>query len=115
MPGRPGSDLGWFSGSAEIRRTRRAGKSRRSQHISLWSVEYPELTVPEVCVTTSRGFTSAVARNLARRRTRGCIIDLRSDLEPGKRHLVECHPGTEKVDYQKLVMEIRELISGKNQ
>lgn len=58
-----------------------------------------------------RGFKRAVDRNLVRRRLRGCIMGVRDLLEPGHVYLIECKPGAELVDYQKLVNEVESLIS----
>lgn len=66
---------------------------------------------PLLGVVAGRGFRGSVERNRARRRVRGCVMELRHLLEPGRSYLIECRPGTEKTNYQKLVIEIEAILS----
>lgn len=66
---------------------------------------------PRAGVITGRGFGKAVERNLARRRVRGCIVEMRHLLEPGNSYLVECRPGAQSANYQLLVSEISSILS----
>lgn len=63
-------------------------------------------------VVPGRGFKKAVERNLARRRVRGCIMDMRELLEPGYGYLIECRPGVQSENYQKLAGELGEILAG---
>jgi RNase P protein component len=65
----------------------------------------------EVAVVTGRGFPNAVRRNMAKRRVRGGLLDVRTLLEPGRRYLLEGRAGVDRVDYQLLVTEIENILS----
>ncbi|MDD5747524.1 MAG: ribonuclease P protein component [Actinomycetota bacterium] len=59
----------------------------------------------------AHGFRRAVDRNLAKRRAKGCLYDLRDFLKPGNLYIVICRPGSEAMDYQVLVNDIKKAIS----
>ena len=63
-------------------------------------------------VVAGRGFGKAVERNRARRRVRGCIMEMRELLEPGSVYLVECRPGAESTNYQLLARELGAILAG---
>ena len=62
-------------------------------------------------IVTSKGFRSAVARNRAKRRARGSIMDARGLLRPGHAYLIECRPGADEVDYQILAEDIESILT----
>lgn len=64
-----------------------------------------------VGIVLSKGYRNAVDRNLAKRRGRGCIIDLREMLKPGHEYLIEYRPGAARINYQKLVNEVKDILS----
>ncbi len=107
-----------ISKSRDIRYLRRTGRFVRGENVFAWvsrdgcgrNGKEPG-AVPRVGVIAGRGFDGAVPRNRARRRVRGCVMDLRHLLEPGCSYLFLCRHGTEKVDYQILVNEIRTILS----
>jgi len=113
MPEEDGPGLRWVTGSKEIRSIRRAGMLQRGSLVYVWTSEgVPhEADRAEVALVTGRGFKGAIARNLAKRRLRGSVLEKRDLLEPGKRYLIEGRPGLENVDYQILVIEISDLLS----
>lgn len=112
MPEEDGPGLRWVTGSKEIRSIRRAGILQRGSLVFVWTSESVpnEADHAAVALVTRRGFKGAVARNLAKRRLRGSVLDKRDLLEPGKRYLIEGRPGLEKVYYQILVNEISDLL-----
>lgn len=106
---------GRITRSGDIRSLRRTGRFFRGDNVSIWVLvegrtgEDPP--PPLLGVVTGRGFRGAVERNRARRRVKGCLNQLENILEPGGSYLVECRPGSEKVDYQNLVTEIESILS----
>jgi ribonuclease P protein component len=66
--------------------------------------------VPVVGIAPARGFNTAVKRNLAKRRVRSCLLDLRHLLKPGTCYLVQFRPGVENREYQILVEEMRSIL-----
>jgi ribonuclease P protein component len=107
---RVGPGLRWITGSREIRSIRRTGKLFRGTHVFV-RVAHGASGEPAVALVTGRGFSGAVARNLAKRRLRGGVLDERDLLMPGRTYMVEGRPGAEEIDYQLLVNEIHELLS----
>ena len=114
MPEPTGPRMRGLTRSGDIRRTRRLGRRVGGPHVVIWVLEGEgDDDSPTVGVVTSRGFTGATARNMAKRRVRGGIMDVRRLLKPGATYLIECRPGAESVDYQLLVIELTELFSRK--
>ena len=113
MTGQDGSTFRWISSPREIIRLRRTGTLRRGKLLSVWIAPGTDAegNVPAACVVAGRGFNKAVKRNKAKRRTIGALMDSRGLLEHGRRYLIECRPGAEEEDYQKLVIELRWAIS----
>ena len=64
-----------------------------------------------VGVVTGKRFGNSVSRNRAKRRVRGCIMDLRQLLRPGMDYLIECRQALQDVDYQYLVTETGDILS----
>lgn len=52
-----------------------------------------------------------MSRNLAKRRLRGALLDSREAIEPGRMYLFEARPGTDRADYQLLVIEVETALS----
>jgi ribonuclease P protein component len=101
----------WISDSREIQSLRRKGDLLRSNRILMWVTgDDGPLGEPRVGVVMGSGFRTAVERNLAKRRIRGCVQDLRRLLAPGRSYLVEGRPGIERYDYQKLVNSVEKLL-----
>jgi ribonuclease P protein component len=113
MTGYQHAGLRWITKSSQIRSAREEGVFLRGEHLFAWvsAVTGTESTPPAVGIVLRRGFKRAVDRNLVRRRLHGCIMELRNMLKPGCVYLIECKPGTETIDYQLLVNEIKSLIS----
>lgn len=82
------------------------------EHVTLWILkdDRPGGSV-SVGVVAGRGYKKAVDRNLAKRRTRGCIIERKQKLKPGYRYLFECRKSAGIVSYQYLVADVEKLIS----
>lgn len=114
MAFREKSGLRWVSSPSEIRRLRKVGKPHRAGPVSLWTAPAPEGStgLPTAGVVAGRGFKGAVSRNLARRRTKGAVLELRELLAEDRCYLVECRPGAESLNYQKLVNILKCLITG---
>jgi ribonuclease P protein component len=114
MTRKKGAGIRWIKGSRDIRSLRRTGRFSRGTFIFAWAspVSGESLDLPLVGVVSGRGFGKAIERNLARRRVRGCIMDMRHLLEPGIGYLVECRPGAQSADYQLLVNELGEILAG---
>jgi ribonuclease P protein component len=110
---RVGPGLRWITVSREIRSIRRASKLLRGKHVFVRVADDASDAggEPAVALVTGRGFSGAAARNLAKRRIRGGVLDKRDLLLPGRRYMVEGRPGAEEIDYQILVNEIHELLS----
>jgi len=98
---------GRISSPVEIVSIRRSGKQYRGRFVRIWAAR--GAGGKRVAVTCGRGFKGAVSRNLAKRRVRGCIMELRPEMTPGTDFVVECRPGAEGADYQNLVNDVREL------
>ena len=113
MTGDQGAGLRWITNSSQIRSARKKGIFFRGDHMFAWVSQESvvEPGPPVVGIVLRRGFKRAVDRNVVRRRLRGCIMELRDLLEPGRVYLIECKPGAEKVNYQILVIEVQSLIS----
>lgn len=114
MTGVKGARIARLSGSRDIRHLRKAGRFSRGGLVHVWaSPDAPEGdSPPSLCVVTGRGFGRAVDRNRAKRRVRGCVMEMRHILEPGRSYLVECRPGVERADYQLLVNELGKALAG---
>lgn len=101
-----------ISSTKEIAAARR-GRPVRGKFMLVWR-SGPEAgsdgQPPSVGVVLARGFGNAIGRNRAKRRVRGCIMDLRQRFEPGVRYLIQCRPGTEKADYQLLVNDLDDIL-----
>jgi ribonuclease P protein component len=112
MPG-DGPGLQWITASNEIRSVRKSGKLYRGDHVFVWVLDSAsEAGEPAaVAVVTGRGFSGAVARNLAKRRIKGSLFEKRELLKPGSRYLIEGRAGVEEADYQLLVTEIDSILS----
>lgn len=101
-----------ITSSRQIREIRTGGKRGRGKNLTVWLLRNDSGDIrPSVCVVTSRGFGNAVERNLARRRLRGCIMELRDLLRPGYSYLVEARPGAARENYQLLVADLMEILS----
>jgi ribonuclease P protein component len=113
MTGNQGAGLRWITNSRQIRSARREGIFYRSEHLFAWvSAESGVKSDPPVVgIVFGKGFKRAVDRNLVRRRLRGCIMDARDLLGPGRVYLIECKPGAVSADYRLLVREVKNLIS----
>jgi ribonuclease P protein component len=113
MPGNEETGLRWVTASNEIRSIRRTGKLLRGAHVFVWVADEASENedLPAVALVTGRGFKGATGRNLAKRRLRGGLLDERGLLLPGRKYLVEGRPGTERTDYQLLVIEIQDILS----
>lgn len=109
--GSPG--VTWVTDTHSIRNLRKKGRLFRGKSVYAWisRKEAESPGEPHVSVVTGRGFALSTSRNLARRRVRGCILDLRQFLEEGNCYLVECRPGVECENYQILVNEVRGILS----
>ena len=109
--GSPG--ITWVTDAHSIRNLRKKGRLFRGGSVYAWISRKEDASPgnPQVSVVTGRGFTLSTSRNLARRRVRGCILDLRHLLEEGNCYLVQCRPGVEHRNYQKLVNEVRGILS----
>jgi ribonuclease P protein component len=102
----------WISKSRDIKSLRRTGRFFRGRMVLIW-VSPSAIDgggAPFVGIVAGRGFGNAVRRNLARRRVRGCLMDMRHLLRLGTSYLVECRPGVEEVDYQFLVIEMQSIL-----
>lgn len=100
--------------SGDLKEVRRSGRLYRSELVNVWVSDPGRIGIdegPAVGVVTGRGFPRAVSRNRARRRIRGCIMELRDILDPGSAYLVECRAGSEKANYQKLVFSLRDILT----
>ena len=112
MPSVERSGIRWGLDSQDIKSIRGSGRLIRGRAVLVWvSHNACESTgAPTVGITAVRGFDSAVKRNLAKRRVRGCLLDLRDLLKPGISYLVKFRPGVEKEEYQILVEEMRSTL-----
>ena len=113
MPSLTSPGFVWVGDARSIKTLRKRGRLYRGKSVFAWISrnEAGGPDGPRVGVVTGRGFVLATRRNLARRRVRGCIMDLRRFLEEGYSYLVECRPGSEEVNYQLLVIEVRGILS----
>lgn len=104
----------WIKGSRDIRSLRRTGRFSRGRFVLVWTspASRESIDAPLVGVVSARGFGKAVERNLARRRVRGCIMEMRHLLRPGASYLVECRPGAQSADYQLLAIEMGTILAG---
>lgn len=110
-------DFNWAGNNAEIRYLRRYGKLIRGNNFFvriLQERENEQNFVPKVSILCGRGFKNSVSRNLAKRRTIGCIMDNRDLLSKRNSYLIECRKGIETRNYQELVIEIKELLRAHN-
>jgi ribonuclease P protein component len=111
----PGTATGvrWLRGGRQIRNLRKSGKPIRGSFFfaRVGRAGPSDEGVAGVAIVTGRGFAGAVRRNLARRRARGALLDLREMLLEGREYLLECRPGCEGADYQKLVIDLRGILS----
>jgi len=112
MPSVERSGIRWTSDSREIKTIRGSGQLLRGRSVLVWVSHnsYERTCAPIVGIAAARGFSSAVNRNLAKRRVRGCLMDLRHLLKPGNRYLVKFRPGVEREEYQILVEEMRSIL-----
>lgn len=111
--GTPGG-LHWIRKSGDLKTIRRSGRLIRGELVNVWVSNPGCIGIdggPAVGVVTGRGFRKAVNRNRARRRARGCIMEVRDILDPGGAYLVECRAGSEKVNYQILVNNLRDILT----
>jgi ribonuclease P protein component len=113
MPSVDRSGIQWISSPRDFKSLRRIGTFFRGGFIFVWVSPKASLReeAPSVGVVTGSGFRNAVRRNRARRRVRGCLVELRHLLKPGRSYLVECRPGAEIVDYQFLADEMQSILS----
>ena len=113
MFGRESPGVTWVTDTHSIRNLRKKGKLFRGKSVYAWISRKAAVSQgnPHVSVVTGRGFALSTSRNLARRRVRGCILDLRQFLEEDTCYLVECRPEAECENYQKLVNEIQGILS----
>ena len=113
MSSRGSPGITWVTDTRSIRDLRKKGRLFRGKSVYTWISRKEAVSPgdPHVSVVTGRGFALSTSRNLARRRVRGCILDLRHLLEEGNSYLVECRSGVECVNYQNLVNEVRGILS----
>lgn len=107
----------WASSSNDIRYLRRHGKLIKGKNffVRILHRRFGEKDfVPKISVLCAKGFKNSVRRNSAKRRTIGCIMDNRSLLNTNNSYLIECRRGSEKRNYQELVMEIEKLLRSHN-
>lgn len=91
---------------------RKSGSLDRGDLVFVWSSgSGGPADVASVAAVTGRGFSGAVARNLAKRRLKGSVLQLRRLLEPGRSYLVEARKELEGANYQKLVFEIEQKLA----
>ena len=109
---RPGPGLTWITSSREIRSLKKSGRLFRGKRVYIWisPTVAEDQGSPRVGLVTGRGFDCATRRNLARRRVRGCVMDLRHRLQDGYSYLVECRPGVEEGNYQFLVIVVDKIL-----
>lgn len=111
----PGTAIGvrWLRRGRQIRNLRKSGKPFRGRFFfaRIGRAGPSEDCVAGVAIVTGRGFAGAVRRNLARRRARGALLELREMLLEGREYLLECRPGCEDVNYQELVIDLRGILS----
>jgi ribonuclease P protein component len=112
MPNIERSGIIWAADSRDIKSIRGGGRLIRGRSVLVWVSHNAceNAGVPVVGLAPARGFTNAVNRNLAKRRIRGCLMDLRGLLQPGNCYLVQFRPGVERQDYQLLVDEMRSIL-----
>jgi ribonuclease P protein component len=103
----------WLTDADSIKSIRRNGRLFRGKSVFAWVSRHKAgvCAAPRVVVVTGRGFSLATQRNLAKRRVRGCIMDLRPHLDEDHNYLIECRKGADKVNYQILVNEVRGILS----
>lgn len=101
--------LRWFNRPGELLSVRKAGKQYRGRYVFCWS-HWSESGDTAVAVVTGRGFKGAVARNSAKRRLKGAVLDNRETIPPNRLYLFEARPGTERADYQELVVEVESAL-----
>lgn len=112
MPREKRSGVTWITKPRDIRSLKRIGRFFRGKLVLAWvSSDAFEGSATFVGVATGKGFEKAVWRNKARRRVKGCIMDSRHLLKPGTSYLIECRPGVEEAEYQKLVNEVRDILA----
>jgi ribonuclease P protein component len=105
--------VGRITDSREIVSLRRNGEFFRCGAAHVWasrSVSGSPCS-PRVAVVTGKRFANAVLRNKAKRRVRGCVMDLRRLLTPGTSYLIECRRGALEMDYQTLVNDLKRVLS----
>ena len=101
------------SRSGDIRTIRRTGRRATGKYLTAWVAgKAAGDRGISLGIVTSRGFQSAVSRNRAKRRVRGCIMDVRDLLKPGNTYLIECRPGADEEEYQILVKDIETILFG---
>jgi ribonuclease P protein component len=112
MTGISGPGFRWITAPREMMCIRKSGALHRGKYLFIWVLDgVAGEELPAVAVVTGRGFRSAVKRNLARRRTRGVVLEARELLEPRRSYLIEGRPGAEEADYQFLVAEIEKALT----
>jgi len=112
MKGTSDPPFRWITAPREMMTIRKSGALHRGKYLFIWVLDSAVgQGLPAVAVATGKGFKSAVKRNLARRRTRGAVLDSRQLLEPHRSYLVEGRPGVEEIDYHLLVMEIEKALT----
>lgn len=107
------TSVSWLHAGRQIRTLRKSEKPLRGNFffVRIGHAGPPEEGVARVAIVNGRGFAGAVCRNRARRRARGALLELRAMLQGGQDYLLECRPGCEDVDYQKLVIDLRGILS----
>jgi len=111
MPGSKDPLIRWITSPVEIRSLRKSGSLDRGDLVFVWSSgRGGPADEASVAVVTGRGFSGAVARNLAKRRLRGSVLQLRGLLEPGRSYLIEARKELERANYQILVFEIEQKL-----
>jgi len=103
----------WLTDARSIKTIRKNGRLFRGKNVFVWvsPCEAGVGCAPRVVVVTGRWFPRATQRNLAKRRVRGCIMDLRPQLDWDRSYLVECRKGSYEVNYHLLVNEVRGILS----
>lgn len=109
----PTTQLRFVRYSGELGELRRASRRSTGCNFNVWlgrNENSSDFSEPKVTIKPSSGFSCVVTRNRARRRTRGCIMELREEFEPGLWYLIEFKPGVESENYQLLVNELKETL-----
>lgn len=103
----------WLNKREEIFCLRRSGSLHRGKYVNIWVLPRKDTDgskLTGISVIIGKGFENSVARNLAKRRVTGCIIENRGLLNKNCSYLIECRPGSERKKYQILVKDIKELL-----